>query len=48
LILFGYVVGIGVDIGENDVLKLSFQIATPASSQGTGGSSGGSSSSNNS
>ena len=44
----GYVVGIGVDIGENDVLKLSFQIATPASSQGGSSSKGGSSSSSTS
>ena len=48
MILFGYVVGIGVDIGENDVLKLSFQIATPASLQGGSGGSKGSSSSSSS
>lgn len=47
MIHFGYVVGIGIDIGENDVLKVSFQIATPSSSQ-DGGSNGGSSGSESS
>ena len=37
-----YVVGLGIDIGENQPLKISFQIALPssASSSGEGGGGG--------
>lgn len=43
-----YVVGLGIDIGENQPLKISFQIALPssASSGGEGGGGGSSQSSN--
>ena len=40
---YAYCMAIGVDIGDNGPLKISFQIPTNSSSGGSSGSSGGSS-----